>query len=125
MKALVLKTAARTASVKEVPRPVPGPGEVLIRVHAVALNPVDQIHFAGPIAAQDERVMGTDFAGVVVGRGEGLSGASGDARTVDGARVAGFVQGGAFFHMHVKLTRSLLDGGCEVEWGEMRREVAD
>ena len=109
MKALVLKTAARTASVKEVPRPVPGPGEVLIRVHAVALNPVDQIHFAG----------------VVVGRGEGLSGASGDARTVDGARVAGFVQGGAFFHMHVKLTRSLLDGGCEVEWGEMRREVAD
>lgn len=111
MKALVLKTAARTASVKDVPQPVPGPGEVLIRVHAVALNPVDQIHFAGPIAAQDERVMGTDFAGVVVGRGEGLGGASGDARTVDGARVAGFVQGGAFSHIDMKLTWSCLMGG--------------
>ncbi|KAJ6440036.1 GroES-like protein [Purpureocillium lavendulum] len=94
MKALVFNSAARSASVKDVPRPVPGSGEVLVRVHAVAINPVDQIHYAGPIAQQAERVMGTDFAGVVVERAENLRSASSrDPRTVEGARVAGFVQG--------------------------------
>ncbi len=28
-------------TVGDLPRPIPGPGQVLLRVHAVALNPID------------------------------------------------------------------------------------
>ena len=65
VKALVLVPSTATASVQDVPVPVPGPGEVLIRVRAVAVNPVDQFYHAHPIAAQEKRVMGVDFAGEV------------------------------------------------------------
>lgn len=92
MKALVLTPSTTTAAVKDVPVPVPGL-KVLIRGHAVAINPVDQIYLAYPIAAQQERVLGVDFAGEVVGRQEGLEN-SADRRVKDGARVAGFLQGG-------------------------------
>ena len=94
MKALVLTPSTGTAAVRDIPRPVPGPGEVLIRVRAVAVNPVDQFYDSHPIAAQDPRVMGVDFAGEVAERHEDL-GASADRRVKDGARVAGFVQGGS------------------------------
>ncbi|KAL2835440.1 chaperonin 10-like protein [Aspergillus pseudoustus] len=92
MQALVLTPATRSASVQEIPIPTPGPGEVLIRVRAVAINPVDQIYFAEPIAAQAQRVLGVDFAGEVVGRHADLKNSS-DKRVKIGERVAGFVQG--------------------------------
>ncbi|KAJ3543217.1 hypothetical protein NM208_g3693 [Fusarium decemcellulare] len=92
MKALVLETSSRRASVEDLPVPAPGPGEVLIRVHAIALNPVDQIYVSSPIAAQEKRVVGTDFAGVVVEAGPDLANSS-DSRTKSGTRVAGFMQG--------------------------------
>ncbi|KAF4469663.1 hypothetical protein FALBO_3448 [Fusarium albosuccineum] len=95
MKALVLETSSRQASVEDLPVPVPGRGEVLIRVHAVALNPVDQIYVSSPIAAQEKRVVGTDFAGVVVEAGPDLANSS-DTRTKSGTRVAGFLQGVSF-----------------------------
>ncbi len=94
MKALVLTTAKRQAVVEEIPRPTPGPGEVLIRVRAVALNPVDELYVSNPIATQEKRVVGTDFAGVVEGAGSDLADSS-DPRTRPGTRVAGFLQGGA------------------------------
>lgn len=70
MKALVLTPSTATAAVHDIPRPVPGPGEVLIRVQAVAINPVDHIYFEDSIATQDQRVLGVDFAGEVVGRNQ-------------------------------------------------------
>ena len=51
---------------QEVPRPEPGPDEILIRVHAAGVNPVDwkirEGQFGGiPLPA----VMGSDVSGVV------------------------------------------------------------
>ncbi|KAJ6444611.1 ABC transporter [Purpureocillium lavendulum] len=80
------------AVVEEIPRPTPGPGEVLIRVHAVALNPVDEIYVSHPIATQEKRVVGTDFAGIVEGVSADLASSS-DPRAKPGTRVAGFLQG--------------------------------
>ncbi|KAK0383183.1 hypothetical protein NLU13_9096 [Sarocladium strictum] len=92
MKALVLTTATRTTAAQEVALPTPGPGEILVRVHAIALNPVDTVYTSNPIAAQPQRVVGTDFAGVVVEAATDLATFS-DARTKPGARVSGFLQG--------------------------------
>ncbi|CAJ2500882.1 Uu.00g037350.m01.CDS01 [Anthostomella pinea] len=58
MKALILTTAEHTARVEEVPKPVPGSSELLIKVHAVALNPVDALYVACPLAAQPNGSLG-------------------------------------------------------------------
>ncbi|KAL4876875.1 chaperonin 10-like protein [Aspergillus karnatakaensis] len=92
MNALVLTPATRTASLRRIPIPTPGPGEVLIRIHAVSVNHVDQFYFAEPIAAQETRVLGVDFAGVVVGQHPDLADGH-DRRVRAGTTVAGFVQG--------------------------------
>ncbi|KAL3295019.1 toxD protein [Colletotrichum asianum] len=92
MKALVLSPSERSVSVKEIPIPSHGPREILIKVCAVALNHVDALYANNPIAAQDDRVIGSDFSGEVVQLGEGLDVVD-DARAKIGTRVAGFVQG--------------------------------
>ncbi|KAI8203712.1 Enoyl reductase [Colletotrichum sp. SAR 10_66] len=92
MKALVLSPSERSVSVKEIPIPSPGPREILIKVCAVALNHVDALYANNPIAAQDDRVIGSDFSGEVIQLGEGLDVVD-DARAKIGTRVAGFVQG--------------------------------
>jgi NADPH:quinone reductase-like Zn-dependent oxidoreductase len=63
--------------VDEVPRPEPGPGELLVRVHAAAINPVDTGVRAGH--AQDlagarlPYIPGYDLSGVVTEVGEGVT----------------------------------------------------
>jgi NADPH2:quinone reductase len=56
----------------EVPEPVPGPGDVLVEVEAVGVNPVDCGNRADPSWAGIETpyVVGYEFAGRVVGWGE-------------------------------------------------------
>lgn len=93
MKALILTPSTGATEVRDIPKPTPGPGEVLIRVQAVALNPVDVFYVHEPVAEQEQRVVGTDFAGVVEGASNELSGNS-DGRLQNGTRVAGFLQGG-------------------------------
>ncbi|KAF5667086.1 ToxD-like protein [Fusarium heterosporum] len=92
MKALVLNTSLRTAIVEDLDRPTPSVGEILIHVRAIALNPVDELYVTSPIAGQERRVIGTDFAGVVVEAGPNTGDVS-DSRVKPGARVAGFLQG--------------------------------
>ncbi len=53
--------------VEELPRPVPGPGEVLIEVHAASINPADVKNVQGSFPQTTlPRTPGRDIAGVVV-----------------------------------------------------------
>ncbi|KAI2467865.1 GroES-like protein [Annulohypoxylon bovei var. microspora] len=88
MQALTLHPQSASIQVEQLPTPAPGPTELLIRVGAVALNPVDWMFAAHPIATQERRVLGTDFAGTVVSRGSAV-----DEKIPIGVRVAGFLQG--------------------------------
>lgn len=53
--------------VGELPRPTPGPGQVLVKVDASALNPIDLYFRSGllPIASPMPYIIGSDFAGTV------------------------------------------------------------
>ncbi|MFB6095297.1 MAG: zinc-binding dehydrogenase [Halodesulfurarchaeum sp.] len=60
---------------REVPRPEPGPTEVLVRVHATSVNPVDtKIRQAGSWAGvEPPEPIGYDVSGVVADVGDGVS----------------------------------------------------
>ncbi|KAF9529768.1 chaperonin 10-like protein [Crepidotus variabilis] len=86
MKALVT-AEGNTAVVSHVLLPEPGPNEIRVKVHAVALNPVDGIFVAHPPAGPKGRVVGSDIAGTVEKVGNQVS------QWKVGDRVAGFLQG--------------------------------
>jgi NADPH:quinone reductase len=60
---------------EEVPDPTPGPGQVVVRVHAVGVNPVDAYIRAGLYnrEAPVPYTPGSDAAGVIEAVGEGIS----------------------------------------------------
>jgi NADPH:quinone reductase-like Zn-dependent oxidoreductase len=59
---------------EEAPDPVPGPGEVLVRLRASALNHLDVWVRKGLPSVPKPRILGADGAGVVQALGEGVSG---------------------------------------------------
>jgi putative PIG3 family NAD(P)H quinone oxidoreductase len=61
---------------EEVPDPAPGPGEVLLRVHATALNHADlqQVRGLYPPPPGESTIPGLEAAGVVAAVGEGVAG---------------------------------------------------
>lgn len=60
---------------REVPKPVPGPGEVLIEVRAAAMNHLDLWLRRGlPVDTTMPHIGGSDFAGIVVELGAGVQG---------------------------------------------------
>ena len=59
---------------EEVPDPVPGPGEVLVRLRASALNHLDIWIRKGLPSVPKPRILGADGSGVVEALGEGVSG---------------------------------------------------
>jgi len=65
---------------ESVPRPVPGAGELLVRVHAAAVNPIDAAlragHARGFIDVDLPYIPGFDFSGEIVALGEGNNGFS-------------------------------------------------
>ncbi|MCJ1232870.1 hypothetical protein MMC14_000824 [Varicellaria rhodocarpa] len=89
MDALILDAPAGTAHVQRVPIPEPANDDLLVRVYAIALNPVDALYTAKPLG-KSGRIVGSDFAGVVEKRGPAPV-ASGSIEI--GHRVAGFLQG--------------------------------
>ena len=72
MKALVLKRYGGPDHVvfADVPRPVPKADEILVQVHAVGLNPIDNMiprgSFKPVLKLKLPATMGSDLAGVVV-----------------------------------------------------------
>lgn len=63
-------------NLEELPDPTPGPGEVLVRVHAVGVNPYDTYMRAGGYALSPEPpyIPGADAAGVIDQVGQDVSG---------------------------------------------------
>lgn len=80
MKAFVLNRygGPGTAELREVPAPVPGPGGLLVRVHAAGLNPVDFKTREGMLKPVQSYkmpvVMGNELAGVIEACGANVTG---------------------------------------------------
>ena len=76
MRAQVLPAFGEGLRLSEIPVPVPGEGEVLVRIAAAGLNPLDVKIAAGEAAharVQPPAVLGLDAAGVVVATGPGVT----------------------------------------------------
>src|SRR5688572_24430287 len=78
MRALVKESAAPGAAIREVPVPQPGPGELLVRVHAASVCGTD-VHIERWDSWADQNfgpppmTFGHEMAGVVVARGPGAT----------------------------------------------------
>lgn len=82
----------KSLSWAETDTPAPGAGEVLIRVHATAINRADllQRHGGYPPPQGASSVMGLECAGEIAGVGEGV------ARWKEGDRVCALLAGGGY-----------------------------
>ena len=58
---------------EEVPDPVPGPGDVLVRVEAVSIEGGDTLHRSGGELGAVPHIVGYQCAGTVVGAGESVT----------------------------------------------------
>src|SRR5690242_17341065 len=98
---------------REVPRPVPGAGEVLVRVHATALNRADVLQREGRYpapAGSPTHIPGLEFAGEVAELGPG-------ARDWDpGDRVFGITGGGAYAEYLVAHGRAIAAIPDALDW---------
>jgi NADPH2:quinone reductase len=77
MKALILKEFNTPFQLQEVQKPTPGAGEVLVKIAASAINPLDLKIVAGQAAHAKTTlpaILGIDMAGTVEAVGEGVSG---------------------------------------------------
>lgn len=75
MQALVLNTFAAPMSMEHLPVPQPGPGQVLVRIAASGVNPLDTKIAAGAAPHARPRlpaILGIDVAGTVAAVGDGV-----------------------------------------------------
>ncbi len=99
--------------IEEHPDPVPGSGEVLVRVHAAGLNGADMMQRRGlypapPGSPQD--IPGLEFAGEVAALGPGAT------RFAEGERVMAVVGGGAQAELAVVHERQLMPVPVGLDW---------
>jgi len=75
MKAVRINQWGEPVQIEELSQPTPAAGEVLIRVQAASVNPVDRFIALGYMAnyVTAPMTLGTDFAGDVVAVGEGVT----------------------------------------------------
>ena len=77
MRAMLLHSFGETPDFRlsDVPVPAPGPGQVLIRVAATAVNPIDiKMRLMKPAFAPElPAILGKDVAGVVEALGPGVT----------------------------------------------------
>ncbi|AOX09215.1 quinone oxidoreductase [Pseudomonas putida JB] len=77
MLAAIAESAQTALVVRHIARPVPGKGQVLVRIHAAGVNPLDtKIAIGAGAHARQElpAVLGLDLAGTVVELGEAVDG---------------------------------------------------
>jgi NADPH:quinone reductase-like Zn-dependent oxidoreductase len=60
---------AESLAIRSEPAPEPGPGEVLVEVHAAAVNPLDAVNALGLLGTPLPMIPGVDYAGIVVSEG--------------------------------------------------------
>ncbi|CZR68298.1 probable ToxD-like zinc binding oxidoreductase [Phialocephala subalpina] len=99
------KSIGQGCQVKRIPLPKISEQEILVKVHAAALNPID--YKSIDLLAPRESVIGCDYAGQVVEVGKNAAG-----NWKVGDRVAGFVHGGHYsdrgsFCSHLKIDGDL------------------
>jgi NADPH2:quinone reductase len=73
MEALVIQASgppAESLAVRSEPVPEPGPGEVIVEVHAASVNPLDIANILGLLGTPLPKIPGVDFAGIVVSDGD-------------------------------------------------------
>ncbi|KAF4544692.1 alcohol dehydrogenase [Lasiodiplodia theobromae] len=86
--AWITEAKGKPFKVQEAPNPKAGPGEVVIKNAAIAINPVDwKIQEYGGFVKQYPNILGTDVAGVIEEVGEGVT------RFTKGQRVIGHLVG--------------------------------
>jgi NADPH2:quinone reductase len=76
MKAVVIDDWGGAPAFRDIPVPEPGPGEVLIKIQAVGVNPFDEKIRMGEFAQMPHQfpyTLGLDFAGTVDRLGEGAT----------------------------------------------------
>ena len=72
MDAVVMQASgspAQSLAFRSEPVPEPGPGEVLVEVHAAAVNPLDVVNAAGMLGTPLPMIPGGDYAGIVISDG--------------------------------------------------------
>ena len=77
MKAMVLEEFGTDLVLRDVPRPVPAPGEVLVRVVVSGVNPLDTKIRSGAAAharVTPPMILGIDLSGVIAEVGPGVAG---------------------------------------------------
>jgi len=94
MKAIVVREfgPAEVMKLEEVPNPSPGPGQVLVRVKAVGVNPVEAYIRSGTYARKPSLpyTPGTDVAGHVDAVGPGITGVKNGDRVYGHGTAAGY-----------------------------------
>src|SRR5580698_10500335 len=93
MRAVTVSQFGESPAVTEIPTPVAGPGQILIRLVAAGMNPMDASLASGewrPAPATFPMVLGVDGAGTVHALGEGVT------RFSLGERIFGFAIGQLF-----------------------------
>lgn len=111
MRAVTIRDRALT--VAEQPDPVPGAGEVLVRVRAAGLNGADMLQRRGlypPPPDAPQEIPGLELAGEVAGLGPGAT------RFAPGARVMAVVGGGAQAELAVVHERLLAPVPDALDW---------
>jgi NADPH2:quinone reductase len=96
MKAIVVREfgAPEVMTLVDVPEPVPGPGQVTIRVHAAGVNPVDTYIRAGAYARKPSLpyTPGTDIGGFVHAVGAGVTGVQEGDRVYAHGAIGGYAE---------------------------------
>ncbi|KAI1786870.1 quinone oxidoreductase [Ganoderma leucocontextum] len=98
----------------EAEKPVPGPGEVLVKVKFFGLNRMDMIQREGkyPLPPGASTILGVEFSGHIEQVGEGVS------EWKEGDEVLGLAAGGAYAEYIVAPCGNLIKKPANLSWAE-------